>query len=57
MVGYRESTLRFKNEILAEIADFNIPHLYLAFNGPLKFAEIFGTRKLESVRYRMTLFA
>ena len=46
---------------LSKVADFNLPHLHLA--PPLwrtpdrNFAEIFGTRKLGSLGYRVVLFA
>jgi len=45
---------------LSKVANFNISHLHLA--PPLRvtrlsFAEIFGIRKLESLGYRVALFA
>jgi len=45
---------------LSNVANFNLPHLHLAL--PLgvthsSFAEVFGIRKLESLGYRVALFA
>jgi len=45
---------------LSKVVNFNLPHLHLALPFGvihLRFAEIFGTRKLESLGYRVALFA
>ena len=39
---------------LSKVADFDPPHLHSAPSS--NFAEIFGIRKLESLRYRVVLF-
>ena len=44
---------------LSKVADFDPPHLHLAPSQgvtPVKFAEIFGTRKLDSLSYRVVFF-
>jgi len=40
---------------LSKVTDFDPPHLHLA--PPSNFADIFGVRKLESLGYRVVLFA
>jgi len=45
---------------LSKVANFNLPHLHLAppLGWPrLIFVKIFGIRKLESLGYRVALFA
>jgi len=55
----RRSSFSNYSKLFDESANFNLPHLHLAFplGWPcLSFAEIFGIGKLESVGYRVTLF-
>jgi len=48
------------SELFVESHHFNLPHLYLAPPLgviPFEFCEIYGIRKLESLGYRVALFA
>ena len=45
---------------LSKVANFNLPHLHLVptlGTTPLDFTEIFGVKKLESLRYSVEFFA
>ena len=44
---------------LPKVTNFNLPHLHLVppLGVTLSFAKIFGIRKLETLGYRMALFA
>jgi len=45
---------------LSKFTHFNLPHLYLAPSSGVtssNFAKIFGIRKLETLGYRVALFA